>query len=73
MRTTYYKSNNYKKNERIRLFIIQRLMGLVMLIFSVILYVMCMDAPVGSDDGGGLLITIPLGLWMLFSKKLLIQ
>lgn len=73
MRTTYYKSNNYKKNERLRLFIIQRLMGFVMLLCSVVLFIMCMDAPAGSDDAGGLLITVPLGLWMLFSKKLLIQ
>ena len=48
----------------------QRLMGIGMLLISVMIFVMASHAQVRGDiDGTPLLITVPMGLYMLFSKE----
>ena len=48
----------------------QRLMGIGMLLISVLIFVMASHAQVQGDiDGTPLLITVQMGLYMLFSKE----
>lgn len=50
--------------------IIQRLMGIVMLLLSVVIFIVASHAQVRGDlDGTPLMITVPMGLVLLFSKE----
>lgn len=50
--------------------IFQRLIGIGMLLLSVLIFVVASHAQVRGDlDGTPLFITVPLGLYMLFSKE----
>lgn len=50
--------------------IFQRLMGIGMLLLSVLICVVASHAQVRGDlDGTPLFITVPMGLYMLFSKE----
>lgn len=50
--------------------IIQRLMGIGMLLLSVVIFIVASHAQVRGDlDGTPLMITVPMGLVLLFSKE----
>lgn len=50
--------------------IIQRLMGIGMLLLSVVIFIVASHAQVRGDlDGTPLMITVPMGLILLFSKE----
>lgn len=50
--------------------IIQRLMGIGMLLLSVVIFIVASHAQVREDlDGTPLMITVPMGLVLLFSKE----
>lgn len=50
--------------------IIQRLMGIGMLLLSVVIFIVASHAQVRGDlDGTPLMITVPIGLVLLFSKE----
>ena len=50
--------------------IFQRLLGIGMLLLSVLIFAVASHAQVRGDlDGTPLFITVPLGLYMLFSKE----
>lgn len=51
--------------------IIQRLMGIGMLLLSVVIFIVASHAQVrgGDLDGTPLMITVPMGLVLLFSKE----
>ncbi len=62
----------YTRNQRRRkLLIEQRLMGLGLIAISVLIYVLALTGTTIEDrDGTALLFTLPLGLLLLFSKKI---
>lgn len=50
--------------------IIQRIMGIGMLLLSVVIFIVASHAQVRGDlDGTPLMITVPMGLVLLFSKE----
>lgn len=63
-----------ENQRRRRLFIQQRLMGLGLIIISVIVVLMASKGVTVEDrDCTCLLFTVPVGLTLLFSKKLIIE
>lgn len=59
-----------RNQRRRRLFIQQRLMGLGMIALTVLFVWLCST---GNEDCGAALLTGPLGLYMLFSKDIVIS
>ena len=50
--------------------IVQRLMGIGMLLLSVVIFIVASHAQVRGDlDGTPLMLTVPMGLILLFSKE----
>jgi len=69
MKTTTKK--RYRLNKRV---LIQRLMGLAMLLISYIIIRVAMTGITVVDrDATAVLITIPLGLYLLFSKEIVVD
>lgn len=51
----------------------QKILGVLMLVLSLVIWRLCSLGTTPADqDGTILLLTVPMGIWMLFSKKIII-
>ena len=62
------------RNQRKRKLKQQRWMGIAMLIISVLIFAMaCTGSTTESHDATAMLITLPLGIWLICTKEIIIM